>query len=156
MHSWRGKKILCKSKLLKVSGWCVNCIICNLDFRYIEVVVCRCSSEQMILKISQCWSFFLIKLPAFRPTILLKRDSNIGAFCEICKIFKSILLTEHFLWLLWKYLMNSLFIAYENDEWCHCVVRIGSTVLILFYCVCFFFFIFLSFFTIFLWILVLA
>ena len=27
-----------------------------------------------------CWSFFLIKLQAFRPAILLKRDSNIGAF----------------------------------------------------------------------------
>ena len=33
--------------------------------------------------------------------------------------------------------MNSLFIAYENDESCHCVVRIGSPVLISFYCVCF-------------------
>ena len=78
---------------MKVSGWCVNYIICNLDFRYTEAVVRRCSSEQMLLKISQCWSFFLIKLQAFRPTILLKRDSNMGACCDICKIFKSILLS---------------------------------------------------------------
>ena len=27
-----------------------------------------------------CWSLFLIKLPTFRPTTLLKRDSNTGAF----------------------------------------------------------------------------
>ena len=141
---------------MKVFGLCVNCIICSLDFRYTEAVVRRCSSEQVLLKISQCWSFFLIKLQAFRPTILLKKNSNMGAFCEICKIFKSILLTEHFRWLLWKYLMNSLFIAYENDEWCHCVVRIGSTVLILFYCACFvslYFFLFLLFFF---WILLLT
>ena len=33
----------------------------------------------------------------------------------------------------WKYLMNSLFIAYENDESCHCVVCIGSPAPISFY-----------------------
>ena len=37
----------------------------------------------------------------------------------------------------WKYLMNSLFIAYGDDESCHCVVSIGSPALISFYCVCF-------------------
>ena len=49
----------------------------------------------------------------------------------------------------WKYLMNSLFMAYENDESCHCVVRIGSPALISFYCVCFasfYFFLFFYFF----------
>ena len=48
-----------------------------------------------------------------------------------------------------KYLMNSLFIVYENDEWCHFVVRIGSPALISFYSVClvsFSFFLFFSFF----------
>ena len=33
--------------------------------------------------------------------------------------------------------MNSLFIAYKNDEWCHFVVRIGSPFLTSFYCICF-------------------
>ena len=34
--------------------------------------------------------------------------------------------------------MNSLFIAYENDEWCNFVVRIGSPTLISIYaCVLF-------------------
>ena len=35
------------------------------------------------------WSFFLIKLQAFRPAILLKRDSNIGVFLKILGFFKS-------------------------------------------------------------------
>ena len=48
-------------------------------------------------------------------------------------------------------LMNSLFIAYVNDESCHCVVRIGSPVLISFYCMCFVSFFFFS-----LWILLLS
>ena len=42
----------------------------------------------------------------------------------------------------WKYLMNSLFIAYENVEWHHCVVHVGSPALISFYCACFVFFYF--------------
>ena len=48
----------------------------------------------------------------------------------------------------WKYLMNSLFIAYENDESCHCVVRIGSPALISLQGVCFvsFYFFFFSYF----------
>ena len=36
-----------------------------------------------------------------------------------------------------NYLMDSLFIAYEDDKWCHFVVHIGSTTLISFYCGCF-------------------
>ena len=55
----------------------------------------------------------------------------------------------------WKYLMNSLFMAYENDESCHCVVRIGSPALISFYCASFVSFYFFLFFN-FLWILLLT
>ena len=36
-----------------------------------------------------CWSFSLIKLHAFSPATLLKRDSNTGVFLWYCKIFKS-------------------------------------------------------------------
>ena len=50
---------------------------------------------------------------------------------------------------LWKYLMNCLFIAYENDESCPCVVRVDSPALTSFYCVCFASFYFFSFFKIF-------
>ena len=53
----------------------------------------------------------------------------------------------------WKYLMNSLFIAFEKDECCHFVARIGSPALTSFYFVCFVsFYLFLFFF---LWILLL-
>ena len=45
-----------------------------------------------------------------------------------------------------KYLMCSLFIAYENDEWCRFMVHIGSLSLISFYCV-FRFFLLFSFFS---------
>ena len=57
-----------------------NFIIRSLDCRYTEAVVLRCSSEQVLLKISQCWNFFLIKLRVFRLAILSNRDSNIDAF----------------------------------------------------------------------------
>ena len=40
-----------------------------------------------------CWRFFLIKLPAFRPATLLKRDSNTGVFLCILRIF--IFLQKH-------------------------------------------------------------
>ena len=51
-----------------------------MDFRYTKAAVRRCFSGQVLIKISQCWSFFLIKLQAFRHAFLLKRDFDIGAF----------------------------------------------------------------------------
>ena len=56
------------------------------------------------------------------------------------------------LFAVWKYLMYSHFIAYEDDEWCRFVVHIGYPPLVSFYCVCFvsfyFFLVFLVFFVI--------
>ena len=40
-----------------------------------------------------CWSLFLIKLQAFKPVYLLKKDSNTGAFLWKLRIFK-----EHLFW----------------------------------------------------------
>ena len=34
----------------EVFGWCVDYIICSLDFRNTEAVVRRCSSEKIFLK----------------------------------------------------------------------------------------------------------
>ena len=93
---------------MKVFGLCVNCIICSLDFRYTEAVVRRRSSEQELLKISQCWSFFLIKLQAFTHS-------------EICEFFKSIFFAEHLRWLL-------LEISYELSL--YCIMRMMNRVIV--------------------------
>ena len=69
-----------------------------MDFRYTEAVSRRCSSEQSLLKISQCWGSLLIKLQTFRHS-------------EICKIFQSIFFTEHLRWLLPE-------ISYELSLYC--------------------------------------
>ena len=52
-----------------------------------EAVVCRCSSKQVILKISQylqenvcVGAFFLIKFQALRTATLFKRDFNTSVF----------------------------------------------------------------------------
>ena len=79
-----------------------------MDFRYTEAVVRRCSLEQALLKISQCWSFLLINLQAFRHS-------------EICKIFKSIFFTEHLRWLL-------LEISYELSL--YCIMRMMNRVIV--------------------------
>ena len=41
-----------------------------------------------------CWSLFLIKLQAFRPATLLKRDSQ-GFSCECCETFDNTYFEEH-------------------------------------------------------------
>ena len=53
-----------------------------------------CSVKKRVLKIfanftgkDLGWSLFLIKLQALKPATLLKRHSNTGVSCEICKIF---------------------------------------------------------------------
>ena len=104
----------------------------------------------------QCWSLFLINMQDWRPATLLKRDSNIGVSPTFAKFLRTPIFTEHIRWLLLEISHYSLFIEFENDEWCHFVARIGSLALISFYCVCFVsFYFFLFFFLIFLWILLL-
>ena len=92
---------------MKAFGLCVICIICSLDFRYTEPVVCRFSSEQTLLKISKCCSFLLIKFQAFRHS-------------EICKIFKSIFFTEHLRWLFLEISYLSLY----------CIMRMMNRVIV--------------------------
>ena len=46
-------------------------------------------------KATLCWSLFLIKLQAFRPVTLLKRDSTLVFSCEYCEIFKKTYFEEH-------------------------------------------------------------
>ena len=72
---------------------------------------------------------------------------------KFAKFLRTPLFTEHIRLLLWNYLMNSFFIAFKNNEWCHFVVHIVSPAFISFYCVFFASFYFFFFFLIFLWIL---
>ena len=70
-------------------------------------LIFKSSRSQMIFKIGVlkhyaiftrkylCWSYFLIKLQAWRPTILLKRDSNTDIFLEYCETFKNICFKEY-------------------------------------------------------------
>ena len=63
-----------------------------------EAAVRRCCSKYVFLKISHfaiftekhpCWSLFKIKLQAWKPATLLKRNSNLVIFCEYYEIFKN-------------------------------------------------------------------
>ena len=94
-------KTLCKSFRLKLF---VECPFPKLwKFSKDTLVWCcsrsshrRCSVKKDVLKRfanftkHPCWSLFLIKLHAFRPATLLKRDSNTGVL----------------LWILWNFEEN--------------------------------------------------
>ena len=65
-----------------------------------KIIINRCSIEKLFLKILQysqentCFGvFFLIKMQAFNPETLLKRDPNTGAFLWILRNF-----LEHLSW----------------------------------------------------------
>ena len=64
---------------------------------------------------------------------------------EDLKFLRTTFLENTLIGSFWKYLMNSLFIVYENDEWCHFGVRVGSAAIISFYLRVFGFFLFLFF-----------
>ena len=97
-----------------------------------------------------CWSLFLtflINVQAWRPATLLKIDSNIDFFLwNLQNFYEHLSLQTTSSGCFWKYLMNTLFTAFENNEWCHFVVRMDPPALISFYCL-FRFFLFLSFFS---------
>ena len=76
---------------------------------------------------------------------------------KLAKLLRTPFFTEHIQWLLLEISHElSLFIAFENNEWCHFVVRIGSPAFISFFLRVFHFILFLSLFlAFFVWILLL-
>ena len=50
-----------------------------------------------------CWNLSFIRLQAFRPATLLKRDSNRCFTVNIAKFLRTAFLIEHLRWLLLKY-----------------------------------------------------
>ena len=41
-----------------------------------------------------CWNLFSVKLQAFSPATILKKDSNTGVYCEIFEIFQNVCCEE--------------------------------------------------------------
>ena len=57
-----------------------------------------------------CWSFFLIKLQAFTPATLLKRDSNRYFPVKFRKFLRTPFSTEHLCWVLLPFHTTGLFL----------------------------------------------
>ena len=94
-----------------------------------------------------------LKISNFNKNILRHRYFPV----ELAKFLRTPFFTEHIQWLLLEISHElSLFIAFENNEWCHFVVRIGSPAFISFFLRVFHFILFLSLFLVFfVWILLL-
>ena len=83
--------------LLLATGFAFCILLCILAATFTSAATGCVLLKKVFLKLLQnftgkqlCWSLFLIKLQAFSPAILLKRDSNVQLFfCEICKISKN-------------------------------------------------------------------
>ena len=113
------EKILCDGTLFEQNDLIIKCKWLNQYFMWLhppslwsryylilsyvktEAAVRRCSSKWGFLKISQCaqentcWSLFLIKLQAWRPATLLKRDSSTGFLLLILRNFKETLFSQN-------------------------------------------------------------
>ena len=63
-----------------------------------------------------CLSLFLIKLQAWGPVTLLKRDSNTKFSCKICEILKTPFFREHLQRLLLR-LVPKYFVCREKCHW---------------------------------------
>ena len=87
-----------------------------MDFRYTEAVVRRCSLKQVLLNTSQFWSFFLISFKNFIKKRLQHRCFSVK-FAKEHLFYRALPVAAS------GNLMKSLFIAYDNDESCHCVGR---------------------------------
>ena len=135
---------------MKVFGLCVNYLICSLDFKCTEAVARADFFGTGALK-----NFAMLEFLSNKVAGLKKRLQNRRFSVKFAKSLSASFSQNTSGGCLWKYLMNSLFMTYENDESCHCVVRIGSPALISFYCASFVSFYFFLFFN-FLWILLLT
>ena len=86
----------------------VLCYFYNFDVPFTEAATCRCSSKELFLKMSQkfsrkylCWSLFLIKLHAFRPSSFIKKILQHRCFpVNFLKCLRTSFFIEHLWWLL--------------------------------------------------------
>ena len=112
-----------------------------LQFRF---QIYRSSRSQMFFGIGALKTFAMLefrfnKVPHLQTCIFIKKRLQYRCFSvKFAKSLRASSLQNASGGCFWKYLMNSLFIAYENDESCHSVVStywFSRTYFI--YCVCF-------------------
>ena len=132
-------------------------LVCKLHYLQFGFQIYRCSRSQMFLGTGALKNFAMLeflfnKVAGLQAWNIIKKRPQHRCFSlKIAKSLRASFLQNTSGGCFWKYLMNSLFIAYGDDESCHCVVRIGSPALISFYCVCFVSFYFFLFFLFFYW-----
>ena len=136
-------------------------LVCKLHYLQFGFQIYRSSRSQMFFGTGALKNFAMLeflsnKVAGLQACNFIKKRLQHRCFSvKFAKSLRASFLQNTSGGCFWKYLINSLFIAYENDESCHCVVRTGSPALISFYCVCFVSFYFF-YFLYFLWILLLA
>ena len=130
-------------------------LVCKLHYLQFGFQIYRSSRSQMFLGTGALKNFAMLeflfnKVAGLQACNFIKKTLQHWCFSvKFAKSLRASFLQNTSGGCFWKYLMNSLFIAYENDESCYCVVCIGSLALISFYCVCFVSFYFLLFFFLF-------
>ena len=82
----------------------------NVQMSLSEAAVCRCSSKQVFLKISQCsqkisvFESLFNKAGTLKTCVFIKKEIPTQVFsCEYCEIFKNSFLMEHFLFIIVLY-----------------------------------------------------
>ena len=133
----------------KIEGFPLMCQLYYLQFGF---QICRSSHSQMFFGTGALQNFAMLEflcnnVAGLQAHNFIKKRLQHRCFSvKFAKSLRASFLHNTSGGYFWKYLMNFIFMTYENNESCHCVVRIGSPSLISFYSVCFVsFFIFLFF-----------
>ena len=85
-----------------------------------------------------CWSLFFNNYAGLKACNFIKKRFQHKFFpMNFAKFLRTLFLQNTSGGCFWKYLTNSPFIVFENNEWCHFVVFMGPPALISLYCVCF-------------------
>ena len=115
-------------------------LVCKLHYLQFGFQIYGGSRSQMFFGIGALKDFVMLeflfnKVAGLQACNFIKKRLQYKCFfVKVAKSFRASFLQNTADGCFWKYLMNSLFTAYENDKSCHFVVRIGSPELISIYC----------------------
>ena len=118
-------------------------LVCKLHYLQFAFQIYRSSRSQIFfgagaLKKFAMLEFLFNKVAGLQACNIIKKTLQHWCFSvKFAKSLRASFLQNTSGGYFWKYLMNSLFIAYDNDDLCHCVLRIGSPAIISLFCVCF-------------------